>query len=96
MNSECLETNWGGKRNGAGRKPSKIKGRQMWIPAHLVLQVEQLLNLHNANQDSPTLEERTAKSGAVSSQGVDGAGFLSPDCNTGYDGRGGESSQYFG
>ena len=96
MNTELLESNWGGARKGAGRKKSATKGKQMWIPAPLVAQVEQLLNSHNANQESPAQVSPSREgAGDDAGQGTE-VGLVkenikeqtlplaTPFCNTGY------------
>lgn len=57
MNNEGLNSNWGGARVGAGRKAASTKGKQIWIPADLVSQVEQLVKDYKAS--SPTLAHPT-------------------------------------
>lgn len=78
MNTELLESSWGGARKGAGRKKSATKGKQMWIPAPLVAQVEQMLQ---SALSSPALHTQ----GATAPSGVEGQGAEeTPFCNTGY------------
>ena len=96
MNTELLESNWGGARKGAGRKKSATKGKQMWIPAPLVAQVEQLLNSHNANQESPPqVSPSSVCAGDDAGEGTGGGlvkenikeqtlPLATPFCNTGY------------
>lgn len=88
MNNEGLNSNWGGARVGAGRKAASTKGKQIWIPADLVSQVEQLVKDYKAS--SPTLAHPTRMRGHVRREGDGGKkqlasrlDDLSPYCNTG-------------
>lgn len=82
MNNEGLNSNWGGARVGAGRKAASTKGKQMWIPAGAISQVEQLLAEYKEKLQGQTAA-RAGACGRGAAVCETGDLFSPPFCNTG-------------